>query len=340
VRGRSLVALLWATPLLAQPATPAPTTQTTQADKEQAQRYLDAGNALFESGDTENALVNFKEAYRLYPSPKLLINIAAAYRKLGRPVEALEAYEKFVSEAPQVSRDRVDSARRSAKELEAEVGRIVVTAPAGTEVALDGETKGKVPLGLLRAMAGTRKVTLTPPDGVPVVVVVDVVGGSTHTVRPEDGTPLVAAQAPAPAPGPIATGPSTLSHRGRLGANVRADIEGHGDGAVGNVGIAYGLGDRVEVDLAGLIGEHGGVRPGAALFLMTGAYKPLLYVGVPIFFADGATKAGVHGGAGLMWDPTPRIGVFAGLGVAYHPGVPEPLDKTVFLPTLGVQGRM
>lgn len=335
MRPGALLALLVAGPLFAQTGA--------QTGKEQAQKYLDQGVALFEAGDAKSALENFLEAYRLFPSPKLLVNIAAAYRRIGRPVEAIESYEKFIREAGRgVPGERIAAAKKAVKEIEPEVGRIAVVAPAGTTVAIDDQPKGAIPVGVLRAAPGPHRVSFVPPVGGEVEVRVDVVAGGTHAARLEDGTPVVTdapePSVPAAEPSPVGVR-ATRSHRGRLGATLRADIEGTGEGAVANVGLSYGLGDRVEVELLGLIGENAGVRPGATLFLLTGAYKPVVYVGLPVFFADGA-KAGVHGGVGLVWDPTPRWGLFAGLGVAHHPGVPEPLDKTVFLPSVGVQGRM
>src|SRR3954462_2378564 len=52
-------------------------------EKAQARTLLGQGNALFEKGDLRGALVNFRAAYALYPSPKLLVNAAAAERELG-----------------------------------------------------------------------------------------------------------------------------------------------------------------------------------------------------------------------------------------------------------------
>src|SRR5262245_25190139 len=52
-------------------------------EKAQARLLLSQGNALFERGDLRGALVAFRAAYALYPSPKLLVNCAAAERELG-----------------------------------------------------------------------------------------------------------------------------------------------------------------------------------------------------------------------------------------------------------------
>jgi hypothetical protein len=338
VSARVLFALLLASPLFAQ-------AQADPQAKRQAQKYLDQGLVLFDAGDAHGALDNFLEAYRLYPSPKLLVNIAAAYRRLDRPVEAVEAYEKFIREArADVPAERLAAASKAVREIDAELGRIAVSAPAGTSVAIDGQPKGALPLGALRAKPGRRRVTLSPADAREVEVWVEVTAGGTHAARVEDGAPVVA-DVPEPAPvAEVAPAAEVVyaahSHRGRLGAVLRADIEGSGEGGVANVGATYGLAERVEVEIAALIGENFGVRPGAALFVLTGRFKPVVYAGAPIFFTDDGAKAGFHGGAGLLWDPAERWGVFAGLGVAHHPGVPAPLDKTVLLPSVGVQGRL
>ena len=58
---------------------------------------LTEGSALYEKGDYAGALEKFNAAYAAYPSPKLMFNIGQADRDLSRPVEALEAFEKFLA---------------------------------------------------------------------------------------------------------------------------------------------------------------------------------------------------------------------------------------------------
>ena len=97
-----------------------------------------------------------------------------------------------------------------------------------------------------------------------------------------------------------------------------------------------GVADLVGAAL--LLGPELGARPGATFFLLEGAWKPFAALGVPIFFIDGA-RPGVHAGAGLHVDTSERLGAFVEVAVEHFPTMPEPLFKTVFVPSIGAQAR-
>ena len=59
-------------------------------------KLLDGSDAL-KRGDFKDALARFKEAYELVPSPKIHYNFGLAYRGLGRPADAIDAFEKFLT---------------------------------------------------------------------------------------------------------------------------------------------------------------------------------------------------------------------------------------------------
>ena len=90
--GTSFVVLL---AVLAQLSPPG----TDPQSKAKAQDLLTEGSDLYEKGDYAGALEKFNAAYAAYPSPKLMFNIGQANRDLSRPVEALEAFEKFLAGA-------------------------------------------------------------------------------------------------------------------------------------------------------------------------------------------------------------------------------------------------
>src|SRR6266700_981202 len=72
----------------------------TEAERLEALRDLKEGNRLFEAGDYMAALARFESAYGKVPSPKLFFNFGQVHRRLGRTVEALEFYERFLAETP------------------------------------------------------------------------------------------------------------------------------------------------------------------------------------------------------------------------------------------------
>ncbi|MEK6607030.1 MAG: hypothetical protein AABZ30_05145 [Myxococcota bacterium] len=181
--------------LLATVATPA-----LAQDKERARMLLGEGNTHVEAREWEKALEKFWSAYRAFPSPKILINIGSTYMELDRPVDALDTYEKFLREAPRnMPGEFVTEAKSGATKAAGLVGEVVVDAPPGTDVAIDDQPAGRVPIALLRAKAGPHKVTLDVPGRGKFDLLAEVKGRERTTVRlPPDERP-----AP-PAPTPVA----------------------------------------------------------------------------------------------------------------------------------------
>jgi hypothetical protein len=124
-----------------------------------------------------------------------------------------------------------------------------------------------------------------------------------------------------------------------IGAFVRADIDGKARGARIAPGISYAVGRHVELGAAALIGRHQGAWAGARGFILTGAVKPSILVGAPIFFIDGV-RPGIHGATGLVWDPNPHFGFSLDIGVAHFFSVPATYAATYFLPSLGLRARL
>ncbi|MCE9579307.1 MAG: tetratricopeptide repeat protein [Deltaproteobacteria bacterium] len=84
---RSLVVVVvvaFAAPAVAQPA-----------DTSRARSLYVEGDTHFRLAEYDQAIVLFKEAYRLDPAPGLLFNLAQAYRLKGDCRQALWFYEKF-----------------------------------------------------------------------------------------------------------------------------------------------------------------------------------------------------------------------------------------------------
>jgi hypothetical protein len=110
-------------------------------EKAQARTLLGQGNALFEKGDLRGALVNFRAAYALYPSPKLLVNAAAAERELGDLPGAANDLRHFLDEASDSGDDPflVDKAKQDLRAVERKCGRIAFPGwPAKSSFDVDG----------------------------------------------------------------------------------------------------------------------------------------------------------------------------------------------------------
>jgi len=110
-------------------------------EKAQARVLLGQGNALFERGDLKGALVDFRAAYALYPSPKLLVNCAAAERELGDLAAAATDLHHYLDESGGGDDDPflTDRARGDLKLLARKLGRVAFSSwPARSTIEVDG----------------------------------------------------------------------------------------------------------------------------------------------------------------------------------------------------------
>ena len=108
-------------------------------EKQQARMLLSQGNQLFEKGDLRAALADFRAAYALYPSPKLLVNAAAAERELGDLPGAATDLRHFLDDATEDDSALVDKARGDLRAIEKKCGRVGIPGwPRGSTMEIDG----------------------------------------------------------------------------------------------------------------------------------------------------------------------------------------------------------
>src|SRR3954468_14256022 len=67
-----------------------------------ARALADRGRAYHDAGDYGNAIIAFKEAYVLAPSPGLLFNLAQAYRLQGNCDDAALMYRRYIATGPAI----------------------------------------------------------------------------------------------------------------------------------------------------------------------------------------------------------------------------------------------
>ncbi len=147
-RASSVVPALVASLLLATSAV-ARGDEAPKADpRADAQALLQQGNELVGSGDYVEALGKFEAAYKLFPSPKLLLNIGTTQRLLGRNADAATTYEKYLRD-PEHDAKREPEVKRIIGEIDAVVSRIKVKVKTkGAGVKIDGKDIGEGPLDL------------------------------------------------------------------------------------------------------------------------------------------------------------------------------------------------
>jgi len=153
-------------------------------NKIKAQGLLREGSELYKTGDYAHALGRFNSAYAAYPSPKLLFNIGQANRDLGRSVEALDAFEKFLTSVPDALPSTRAEAQSATDELKKNLGQLRIECETpGAEISVDGKGVGATPLpGLIWTIPGRHQVTAIHSGAAPAIESVDSAAGETRMV--------------------------------------------------------------------------------------------------------------------------------------------------------------
>ncbi len=137
---------------------PAPLADVLSGD---ARAAYDRARAQYNASDFVGARNAFGSAFELSRDPRLLWNMAACERKLGRAAKALTLIDRYVAVggALLVDADRQEAARWRAL-LEKSVATVTVTgALAGVDVLVDDEPVGTTPLaGPVFVDAGAHRV--------------------------------------------------------------------------------------------------------------------------------------------------------------------------------------
>lgn len=110
-----------------------------QGDDAQAAKVkFESGARHFDLSEYQEALADFKDAYRLKPDPAFLYNIAQCHRRLGQTEDAIAFYQSYLRRAPDAkNRDEVE---RRIHELEG-----LRAAPSGAAPAPSNERAGSEP---------------------------------------------------------------------------------------------------------------------------------------------------------------------------------------------------
>jgi hypothetical protein len=356
---------------------------TVQADakaEREARALFKEANRLLGEKDYVSALDMFRAAYSRWPNPKILLNIGTTLRNLGRDAEAADAYEKYLREGKPDDKRKAE-VDAILKELSAKLAklRIEVNEP-GARVLVDGKVVGESPQGItLRVEPGTHTIVAEKQGYPAAAATVQISAGQERLVElrlvhagaappppptPEptpkkapDPTPeppppgpraIKIPGPPEPAPGGtegtvVKPAPKALKQSGRFGAFARADIDGKFRGAAGTIGVSYSIITWIEVWLSGILGPTFGFEPGVTGYFMRGKWRPMLQVGVPLMFSDGA-KPGIHIAPGLEWNFTRYTAAFLLVGLEVFPTAQSTptvkYEKVIFVPSLGLQARL
>jgi hypothetical protein len=179
--------------------------------KEEARQLLDEGSALYRQGDYPGALERFERARSVYPSARIFFNLGQTLNRLGRRAAAVEAFERFLEEAPDAAPERRSDAQKFLEELRPRVGRLRVTASEGSAITVDGQAVGLAPLPRSIVLdPGAHELTARAPgaDVAHVGRVEITAGGVADWEAVAAPPPLL--DAPAPSPRATAVPPAAL----------------------------------------------------------------------------------------------------------------------------------
>ena len=129
-----------------------------QADaKSAAHEHFAKGVAAFDDRRFGEAAEEFDAAYKLWPAFVVLYNIGQVNVALGRSVEAVDAFDKYLKQgASSVTAERRREVEGEIEKQTARIGTLSIrTFPEEAEVRVDGRFVGKTPLArAVRVNAG------------------------------------------------------------------------------------------------------------------------------------------------------------------------------------------
>lgn len=126
-----------------------------------ARALFEGGSKRYDAGDLHGALELWREAYKVLPRAKILLNIARLHQKLGDDAAAANQFAAYLA------RDDADTSvvpvvRNELSKLDARLGKLVITARSAGDVRVDGTTVGVGPGTLtVRVKPGNHSVSAT-----------------------------------------------------------------------------------------------------------------------------------------------------------------------------------
>jgi hypothetical protein len=149
-----------------EPPAPANAPATTTPDADTAKAHYEKAQQLYATGDYDEAIAEYQDAYRLKPHPNVLYNIAQAYERLLDYAQSVTWFERYLAEAPKDAPERpiVQNRLRILRNLPARVS--VSTIPEHVHAAVvDGAGKrreAETP-ALFKLSAGAYTLELAQP---------------------------------------------------------------------------------------------------------------------------------------------------------------------------------
>lgn len=118
------------------------------ADDEGAEAAFKRGFELFEEGNYQAALVEFKQAYKMSPNYKMLYNIGLVSKQLNDYAGALDAFTRYLNDGgTNVVVSRRVEVNQEIQKLRNRVAQVSIKVDRpGAEISVDGASVGTSPL--------------------------------------------------------------------------------------------------------------------------------------------------------------------------------------------------
>jgi tetratricopeptide (TPR) repeat protein len=156
------------------------------SEKEEARKHYDRAIELVDDGQLEGAIVEFQRSYDLTHHFAVLYNIGQVFVSLAKPVEAVDAYERYLADGGK----KIPAARHT--EVEQEIARQkariatleIRGLPEGAGVRVDGKEIGKAPIAApVRVGVGTHSIAASAEGCDPTETQVTVAGEDQKVVE-------------------------------------------------------------------------------------------------------------------------------------------------------------
>jgi len=231
-----------------------------QDNKEEAKKHFEQGAVLYQEGNYQAALVEFKASYEKKENWKVRYYIGVTLQALHKFVDAEKELKTYLEEGKgDVPKDKKEEVETILSQLDNVIGSVhVKTNVDGAVVFCNGEQAGATPLAKpLRLNVGTHKLVVTKEGYEDYATQFDLPGGETLKLdvvmakkeKTDAATGAAAAEKAPPAAGEAKrkekgkgkTGPLMLSGWALLGAGAAMLVAGAGTG-----GAALSLGSDLE----------------------------------------------------------------------------------------------
>ncbi|MGM0556172.1 MAG: PEGA domain-containing protein [Myxococcota bacterium] len=154
--------MVCASPVLAQDETEQVDSQTKRFNARVA-----AAKTAYDQANYRDAIESLRAAFRIKENPRLLLNIARSYEKMGDCARALVYYRSYLNhpEAEEafskVAKKRMSKRETCSQFSDDLAGRLtILTLPRGATVKFNGRAVGETPIELVGAMSGDHELTL------------------------------------------------------------------------------------------------------------------------------------------------------------------------------------